>query len=63
MSCLEHLVENCFTNIVRNNATYDEAISAIKNDVNYEYAGITAEQCYKICVYFYSTYHLWSSDF
>lgn len=52
MTYLEHLIENCLCNIERG-MSYDKIMKQIKKDVNLEYAGITAEQCWEICQYVY----------
>lgn len=57
MSNLEHLVENTLCSMDRYaNMSYDEIITTIQNDVNYDRSGITAEQCFEICQYIYYTY-------
>lgn len=51
MTCLEHLIENCLHHMSSKSNSYDEIISLIKSDDNYESADITADQCYEICSY------------
>lgn len=55
MTCLEHLVENCLENFKKGKSPEDIR-EEIKKDINYEYAGITAEQCYEICQYVWWTF-------
>lgn len=52
MSNLEHLIENTLVLMERNkDLEYKKIIQYIQSDVNYDGAGITAEQCYEICQY------------
>ena len=52
MSNLEHLIENTLVLMEHNkDLEYKKFIQHIQSDVNYDGAGITAEQCYEICQY------------
>lgn len=50
MTNLEHLIENCLCEFEKGRSS-EEIKQSIKKDINFENAGITAEQCYEICQY------------
>ena len=56
MTCLEHLIENCLHYMSSKNKSHDDIINLIKSDDNYQFAGITEDQCYEICSYITYTY-------
>ena len=57
MTCLEHLIENQLARFKEHpEKTYEQYIDDIKSDINFEDAGITAEQCYEITQYVFYTY-------
>lgn len=52
MTYLEHLTKDTLTYFDKYK-TYDEIITAIKDNANYRFANIEAEKIYEICQYFY----------
>lgn len=57
MTCLEHLIENQLARFEEHpEKTYEQYIDDIKSDINFEGAGITAEQCYEITQYVFYSY-------
>lgn len=57
MTCLEHLIENQLVRFEEHpEKTYEQYIDDIKSDINFEDAGITAEQCYEITQYVLYSY-------
>lgn len=57
MTCLEHLIENQLARFEEHpEKTYEQYIDDIKSDINFEDAGITAEQCYEITQYVLYSY-------
>lgn len=57
MTCLEHLIENQLVRFEEHpEKTYEQYIDDIKADMNFEDAGITAEQCYEITQYMLYSY-------
>ena len=55
MTCLEHLIENTLCSFEKGKSSED-IHKQIKEDINLEYAGITADQCWEICQYVWFTY-------
>lgn len=55
MTCLEHLIENCLCKF-EDGKPYEEIEKTIENDINLADSGITAEQCFEICLYVWGAF-------
>ena len=55
MTCLEHLIENTLCSFEKGKSSED-IHKQIKEDINLEYSGITADQCWQICQYVWCTF-------
>lgn len=55
MTCLEHLIENCLCKF-EDGKPYEEIERTIENDINLADSGITAEQCFEICLYVWDAF-------
>ena len=55
MTCLEHLIENTLIAFEKDKSSED-IHKQIKDDINLEYSGITADQCWEICQYVWYTF-------
>ena len=55
MTCLEHLIENTLCSFEKGKSSED-IHKQIKEDINLEYSGITADQCWEIYQYMWYTF-------
>jgi len=56
MSNLEHLIENTLVAMEDNTLCYEDICKRIKNDVNFPYTSLSADDVLEICTYFLYTW-------